>query len=192
MVKKVLIGVYHNQENIERTIQAIHNYNPSSVGLEIPEDYEQKEICNIGFFFFDDIINALRKQSVKIIPLEDSRLRDYFNVVDLTKNIMEGNVNQNEVQEELSFLEKINYNYMPPEQSLLPLLLRSRYKQALKLMNTYNLKEVISLWNDSNYQRELQMKKNIHGYNPDVNVIGEGHTRLLIKDLPEYEYIVVK
>lgn len=192
MAEKILLGVYHDQERLPRTLETIAKYNPSSIGLELPEDYELREKLTLSYPFFRDIISFVKPNDTKIIPLEDSDLSDYFGMVDLAKNIVEGAVDKEKVQKELNKLGKINFQYMAPEQSYWPLFLRNQARQALELVEDCSREEIISYWEQTNRDREAHMLKNIREHNPDMIIIGDRHAQQMTAVLLEYEYSVIK
>ncbi|MDP3733618.1 MAG: hypothetical protein Q8R37_00145 [Nanoarchaeota archaeon] len=192
MAKKVLIGVDHIPENVERTVQAIYNYAPSSVGLELPEDYEEREKLGLTVSFFDDIVCSLREDEIKVVYLENPEAIDYFRSVNLAKLIVEGHVSKEEIHCELLYLKKINVAYMSPETIFELIVQKKRYGEALDLVTHNDLDNIILLWEQTNHRREAHMKKNIKSYNPDVIVIGDAHAQEITTALPDYEYIAIK
>lgn len=191
MAEKILLGVYHDQERLPKTLQTIMMYNSSSIGLELPEDYEKREKLTVSYPFFRDIVSLSQERNGKIIPLEDPDILDYFGTVDLAKLILEGYIDKKVVQEDLERLKLVNFQYMAPEQCYWPLFLRNQFNEALLLVDTHS-ESILSLWQQANRNREAHMLKNIREHNPDMIIIGDRHAQEMTADLPEYEYIVIK
>lgn len=192
MAQKILAGVYHDKERLPKTLQTIVNYNPFSIGLELPEDYEKRENLNISYPFFRDIVSFLKPRNRKIIPLEDPEFLDYYGAVDLAKLIMEGHIAKEKIQQDLARLTKIDMRYMAPEQCYWSILRSGQCNEALHFVNNYNHDSILSLWQQANRDREEHMIKNINRYHPEMIIVGDFHAQIMATVLPEYKYIVIK
>lgn len=190
-MSKIILGVGHKSEQeLEKVKSRIDIYCPSEAGIELPEDYLEKE--NIGYttFFFSDIASYLKGKGAKVLPLEDSATVDYHYAIEVAKSVWEGKIPRKQVETEEAEVRSTKITpYMPPEVVKDIEFLANRYKNILDILRgTSGLEEVMNLWRGSNRKREAYMLEKIKRYMPDMLIIGDGHAKVLKEDMPEYGY----
>ena len=187
---KQLIGVQHvNEENELENVLAMLDF-PRTAGLELPEDYKEKESLGLVLFFFTKLTHCLHKRKVDVIPLENWSLSDRFYSLSYAKRILVGEHTREKLEREIQSLENFISPYNPPE-ILYPAMHRvQRCRDVLSILNSgVTLTDVISKWDDINVQREAYMLGKIMSCKPDVVIIGNMHAKKLHHRLPEYTYL---
>lgn len=189
MKQKILIGVEHaKEEELKVVVKEIKFYSPSSLGLELSEDYLEKERYGISFFFFSDLASEF-KNTAKIIPLEQSGLYDYCLALGIAKSVREGKLEEERVMAEFKSGEAAINPYVPPEMAAGVLHFITKYKKAIEILDgNKTLEEVLELWRASNEEREKYMLENIRRHRPDTVVMGDAHALKLKGRLPKYKY----
>ncbi|MEM7815938.1 MAG: hypothetical protein QXN71_02350 [Candidatus Aenigmatarchaeota archaeon] len=190
-MNKILLGVGHKSEQeLEKVKGRIDIYIPSIAGIELPEDYMEKEDIGYTIFFFSDITSYLKDKGTKVIPLEDSATVDYHYAIEVAKAVYEGKITRRQVEIEEAEVRNMKITpYMSPELIRDIEFLVNRYKNILDILNnTKGLEDVMKLWKSSNKKREVHMLEKIKKYMPDLVIIGDGHARELKDNLPEYNY----
>ncbi len=192
--QKLIIGVRHVDEKELNEVNALlFQRRPLNVGLELPEDYLQREERGIGTSFFGDINSYLINVGISVLYLESSAAWDTHQTIDIARAVLECRVREGDLRKKLN---KINEDLAKNSQYTAPELLhqlkffRERYKKALDIVaGIYSMEEITELWNSSNAKREAHVFYRIFNDKPEIVVIGDGHARKLKDSLAEYDYI---
>jgi len=190
-MNKIILGVGHKDEQeLHKVKSRIDIYCPSEAGIELPEDYLEKEDVSYTTFFFSDIASYLKDKGAKVIPLEDSAIIDYHYAIEVAKSVWEGKIPRKQVEAEEAEVRNTKITpYMSPEMVKDIEFLASRYKNILDILkSTQGLEDVMELWKGSNKKREAYVLEKIRRYMPDMVIIGDGHAKVLKESLPEYGY----
>lgn len=196
MENKVLIGVEHkSEEEIDRVNNEISLLSPSKVGIELPEDYQHREMYGIKTFFFSDIASHLRDAGVEVVPLENPDIWNRHHAIELAMAVIKSQVKREDVEMELARIEmtgRKDLSYTAPETLYHLEYFGDKYRTALGMLDrTQSLEGMQELWRDSNKKREVYVLGKIKVCEPDAVVIGDGHARELKEHLPEYEYVTI-
>lgn len=192
MKSKVIIGVEHrDEEELNRVMNEINRYSPSKVGIELPEDYLEREMYGIETFFFGNIASYLRASGVDVIPLENPRLWDYHQAIELAKVVREGRARRENVEKDTAEMKQsINNPYMAPEQIYILNHFIKRNETALEILDkNQTSEEFMKLWEDSIAKRDAYVSAKLQTTKVDMVIVGDGHARKLKDIFPEYEYV---
>ncbi len=191
MENKIIFGVAHDpndQKELERVKRKIFRYHPSSLGLELPADYREREEKGIRTFFFSDLASYTISHQIEVIALEDPALLDYHLTLEVVKAVREGKVKEEDLHQELQEL-KSNFLFSSPEISAGPKHFKRKYEKAIEILrNNPSLEEVLNSWGESNKNREVYMLDRIRFTLPEMIILGGAHSERLVGKLEEYTY----
>jgi hypothetical protein len=195
MQNKVLIGLSHSLERkdfrkkeVDWLKKKIQEYHPLKVGIELPEDYLEREEFGLTYLVFSDIASYLKGLEIVVIPLENPELRDYTSAFYLAKDVIKGKEKRKEIESNLKNIEKRDLSFSAPEQIRVYDHLKKTYRTALEILDIApTLEKMMKLEEDTNRKRENYMLQKI--VDLDILIIGDGHAQYLKERLPEHEYV---
>lgn len=191
MLPKLLVGVAHrDDEELAALLERFSSYAPSSVALEMPEDYPERESYGIETAFFKDIARHYAAAGVKVLGLEDPDAFDRGQAIEAAKAVLAGQLTRGQLEYELSDLMRDITPYIPPERFHVLRHFAERDRNALAILDEEaTLEGVMELFHDSNRRREAHVLRRILAEQPDIVIIGDAHARELKDELPGYEYV---
>lgn len=191
MLPKILVGVAHrDDEELAELIGKLSSYSPSSVALEMPEDYLERESYGIETAFFKDIARHYAAAGVKVLGLEDPDAFDRGQAIEAAKAVFVGHLTREQLESELSDLMRNITPYIPPERFHVLRHFAERDRNALAILDEgATLEGVMERFYDSNRGREAHVLRRILAEQPDMVIIGDAHARELKDELPCYEYV---
>lgn len=190
-MSKLLIGVAHADEYAELNKVKSLVGSPLIAGLELPEDYQEKEELGVTVFFFSKLAHYLRKNNAKIVALEKAELVNCFYAVDGARKVLNGSMAMEDLENRLKLLDTCVNPYAAPKQSYAARLRAQRYWNIVRVLDAvHSLDEVLMIWNELNTRREEYMIKKIQQYQPDMVVVGYAHAHKLAGILKDYNYTI--
>ncbi len=191
MQQKLLVGVAHRDEKeLADLLGKLSSHSPTSVALELPEDYLERERYGIETLFFKDIARLYAAAGVGVIGLEDPETFDRGQAIEVAKGVLLGRFTREQLESELSGLRGSITPYVPFEQVQVLKHFAERDRDALAILDEAPaLEDVMGLFYDSNSRREAHVLRRILEEQPDIVVIGDAHARELKDRLPGYEYV---
>ena len=191
MKEKLLIGVAHKEEReLDEVIRWIKEYHPSSVGLELPEDYWERASRGVMTLFFGEIAQYLKEDGIEIILLENPETWDRCHAIELAKAVREGKIGEEDLRVKYNDLKRMVNPYSPPEMLYSAILFIKRYEMAFDILEKRkSLEEVMELWEECNRERESHMLEKILKEQPDMVIIGGAHAERLKEHLPSYRHV---
>ena len=199
-MKKILFGIrgQHFQDS-DRLCEALRFSPSSNVGLQLPNDYLNRETNGLANYFFIEIASILRTSTQTVIPLEDSKLYDESRGIELAGTINSGLVSRDELR--AMYYGAFHDNCEIEEQSRTGIatvpetvfstaVFLHRYAVAWDLVwrNT-SLDELVKKLRESNACQEAHMLSRIEGEQPDILVVEDAHAIQLKDRLPQYAYV---
>jgi len=208
MPSKILLGVQHSSEpgEFQSVATRIDNYFHANrlqsllpwapkrqLGLELPKDYLEKEKFRIVTHFFGPLAQYFRSKKIDIVPLEENDAWKYSQAIEFAKNVQNGIISKNKVQNELrrvqTILASADAMYWPLEK-IFPLHYQAeQYKTALDILEGWGTEaKIAQVDKDSASAREKHVLDEIVRQRPAMVVIGDGHARVLQEKLQAYGY----
>lgn len=190
MNDKIIIGVEHGgKEELGRVIDAIDGYSPKSIAMELPEDYETREMFGMGITFFGDIFSHLKGNGITVIPLESPEIYEDHWPIEYAKAVIEGHIEKRQIDSWLVDSSIPVTGFTAQEVAYTRGIFKNRCEKTLEILrDNSNLEQVTALWEESNKRREAHMLKRVQSQSPDVIVVGDGHAVPLKESLPEYQH----
>ncbi len=191
MLPKILVGVAHrDDEELAALLERLSSYAPSSVALEMPEDYLERESYGIETSFFKDIARLYAAAGAGVVGLEDPETFDHAQAIEMAKAILVGQLTREQLESELSDLMRNITPYIPPERFHVLRHFAARDRSALAILDEAPaLEDVMDMFCDSNRRREAHVLRRILAEQPDIVIIGDAHARELKDGLPGYKYV---
>jgi hypothetical protein len=203
---KLLIGIVHGSprqpldkkwiKQCESELEGVRLSKPDlKVGLELPEDYLEREKQGMKVLVFSEIAGFCRKNGIAVFPLNDPDVKRQMHALIGAKNMLKKGVfTETVLREELMSLRD-SLRYSPPEMFAEKEYWMDLYQRALAI-----LLELRDTSSDAAILKQLRNKFDItvdtmdqyaieiiQRYNLDVIIVGVSHTVRLLSALPDYK-----
>jgi hypothetical protein len=197
--RKTLLGLAFRKEEPKWVRGRIRELLPSVVGVQIGENYEEREQKGIYPRHIIQIVRYLRGRGIEIVPLQDEELLQKNMPLVYAKNVLEGYPRE-KLEEELAYKEVWLAKYDDPDNPTRDFMdpsgaYEDRYyieifRSALEILDRVTtLDDFMKLWDESNTRLQAGMLERINAKEPQLVVMGAGHADKLKNQLPDYEYV---
>jgi hypothetical protein len=201
-IKKLLIGMKFNGAGISRVLRRLKGVSPTVAGVQVGENYEEREKYGIVPPNVIQVIHYLRKGGAEVVPLEDEELLQknlsamYARAAvspnnSLTKEELEGKLS--DCRTYISMYEERDEtlrSFMDPSAVYADRRNIGILESALAILEGEpDLTTVEGLWAKSNESLQAGMLERIEARKPDLVIVGFSHADRLTEHLPEYEYV---
>ncbi len=193
MNKKLLVGVAHaDEEELAHLLEELSQYSPSSVGLEMPEDFRERAKNGIATAFFYDIAvhYDIETTGTDIHGLEDPEVFDQIQIIGLAKAVCDEHLSREQLEMELAHTINSVNPYMPPEKVKIYEKIAKRFESALEILDEDSSSEAImQLFHECNAKRDVHLLEKILEEQPDIVIVGDAHACELKDKLPGYKHV---
>lgn len=195
MDRRLLIGVTHfyERQDVENVLSCLReNEQPLRVGIELPDDYKEREDLRIGFPTFTKLVHYfIRTIGPTIIPLDETKLSDERFCTKAALGIIK-NETQKKFYEEKTGLEQHlagMIGYAAPESTLTLVHYIKRFRRVAELIEETNQDQLQKRFDDLVKASDKVMIERIIKHDPEIVVVGGAHARNIITSLPRYRYL---
>jgi len=193
MTEKMLWGVAHaidRPEELKAVMRGILERTPSSVGLELPEDYFDRNPPEYSDpYFFGDIALFSRDNGIKVVPLEDPELWDTSIAITNAYTVVNGHLRRENLERAK---EKMKHTVeMFPEKRRMVKGFKRQVTKTLQILgkSAYpSIEALMAMKNDYDGKRNKYMTQSTLSKQPDIVIIGDAHAQAIKGALPGYVY----
>ena len=193
MVNQVLISVMHRDEDQEfNSLKSLlDQYHPSTVGLELPDNYLELSNHGVTIYFFSKAEKYLTDNGLQVIPLDSQDCWEELTPVLIAKSVLEGKQTLEGLRKEIDLaFKKRKDAYTSPEACYCYSRFYNQGKKALELLKAgLDTATLQGLWRKCMDNRNEVMLERILQHNPDCVILGDGHVQELTDRLNGYKII---